>query len=280
MAGNGSNLGTGDNLPPRVAAWPTMFPVLCDLDGVVWLAHQPIPGSPQAIARLREAGHRVLFVTNNSSARVAEQEAALGRIGIPAVGDVLTSAMAAAQLLQPGETALVCGSVGIVEALEARGVRVADEGPVDAVVVGWHRDFDYDGLRRAATAVLRGARLIGTNDDATYPTPDGPIPGGGSILAAVSTAAGVPAVVAGKPHVPMAELVRSVVGAAGSEAAVMVGDRPSTDGLFARQLGCRYAHVHSGVTPAGATFEPVADIVAADLSGVADVIVGPVGARG
>lgn len=257
-----------------------MFPVLCDLDGVVWLAHQPIPGSADAVSRLRAAGHRVLFVTNNSSARVADQEAALSRVGITATGDVLTSAMAAACLLEPGERALVCGSIGIVEALERRGAQVVHDGHVDAVVVGWHRDFDYDGLRRAATAVMRGARLIGTNDDPTYPTPDGPIPGGGSILAAVSTAAGVVAMVAGKPHTAMAELVRAEVGEAASREAVMVGDRPSTDGRFARLLGCRYAHVHSGVTPRGSTFEPVADIEAADLAGVADVIIGLAHGRG
>ena len=253
--------------------WPAMFPVLCDLDGVVWLAHQPIAGSVDAIARLRSAGHRVLFVTNNSSARVAAQEDALARIGIEAVGDVLTSAMAAAQLVQPGERAMVCGSDGIVEALEQRGVQVVDSPDVDAVVVGWHRTFDYAGLTRAATAVMRGARLIGTNDDATYPTPDGPIPGGGSILAAVRTASGVEPLVAGKPHEPMAALVRATVGAEAALMAVMVGDRPSTDGLFAVTLGCRYAHVQSGVTAAGTVVEPLPDIEAPDLAGVADVIV-------
>ena len=75
-----------------------MFPVFCDLDGVVWLAHRPIPGSVEAVARLRAAGHRVLFVTNNSAATVAEQVGALDRIGIAAGGDVLTSARAAALL--------------------------------------------------------------------------------------------------------------------------------------------------------------------------------------
>ena len=55
----------------------------------MWLARQPIPGSPEAVARLRAAGWRVLFVTNNSAVVVAEQEAALLDIGIPAVGDVL-----------------------------------------------------------------------------------------------------------------------------------------------------------------------------------------------
>ena len=250
-----------------------MFPVLCDLDGVVWLAQQPIPGSVEAIALLRSQGHRVLFVTNNSSARVDDQEAALARIGIPAVGEVLTSAQAAAQLLEPGQRALVCGGDGVVQALQARGVTVCTDGDVDAVVVGWHRTFDYDGLTRAARAVRRGAMLIGTNDDATYPTPDGPIPGGGSILAAVRTASGATPVVAGKPYEPMAMLVRAVVGQEASREAVMVGDRPSTDGLFARTLGCRYAHVFSGVTPRHAIIDPVPDVAVADLAAVAAAVI-------
>ena len=82
-----------------------------------------------------------------------------------------------------------------------------DDGPVDAVVVGFHREFDYDGLARASSKVRAGARLVGTNDDATYPTADGPIPGGGSILAAIAFASGVEPVVAGKPYAPMAALV-------------------------------------------------------------------------
>jgi 4-nitrophenyl phosphatase len=247
-----------------------MVPLLCDLDGVVWLSHQPIPGSVDAIARARAAGHRVLFVTNNSASRLEEVEAALERIGIAAGGDVLTSAQAAARLLQPGERALVCGGPGVVQALEARGVEVVVEADaiVDAVVVGWHRTFDFEGLTRAARAIGRGARLIGTNDDATYPTPDGPIPGGGSILAAVRTASGVEPEIAGKPYEPMAALVRAAVGEEEARMAVMVGDRPSTDGLFARTLGCRFALVWSGVTGAGATVEPVPDLVAADLEGV------------
>jgi 4-nitrophenyl phosphatase len=250
-----------------------MFPVFCDLDGVVWLAHRPIPGSVQAIARLRAAGHRVLFVTNNSAATVAEQVEALGRIGIPAEGDVLTSARAAALLLQPGERVLACAGEGVIEALDDRGIEVVFDGDADAVVVGWHVTFDYAGLTRAARAVNRGARLIGTNDDVTYPTPDGPIPGGGAILAAVVAAAGVPAEVAGKPYEPMASLVRAEVGDAAARAGVMVGDRPSTDGRFARTLGCRYAHVWSGVTRRGEVLDPVPDLEADDLAGVVDSLV-------
>ncbi|MFM8264464.1 MAG: hypothetical protein ACKOAI_00115, partial [Acidimicrobiia bacterium] len=98
-------------------------PILCDLDGVVWLMHQPISGSVDAIARMRAAGHRVLFVTNNSSATLATQEAALAKIGVNAVGDVCTSAGAAALLLSPGERVLVAGGAGIVKRSPRRAPR-------------------------------------------------------------------------------------------------------------------------------------------------------------
>jgi len=261
--------------------------VLCDLDGVIWLAHQPIPGSVDAVARLRDAGHRVLFVTNNSAATVAEQEEALARVGIPAVGDVVTSAMSGGHVLTAGERVMVCGSRGIEEAVSVKGAvsvphQEIDEGVlVDTVMVGFHRDFDYEVMRRAATAIRRGARLVGTNDDATYPTPDGPIPGGGSILAAISTAAGVVPMVTGKPHRTMADLVCSLVPDVDAMS-VMVGDRPSTDGRFATTLGCRYALVRSGVTAADAFPESHpgwfdgcrVDIDSPNLSAVVDHLLG------
>ena len=238
---------------------------LLDLDGVVWLAGEAIGGSPQAVAALRAAGERVLFVTNNSSSTVADQEARLAGIGIPAEGDVVTSAMAAARLLAPGSTALVCGGPGITEAVEAAGCTAVREGDADAVLVGFHRDFDYERLRIAATAVRRGAQLIGTNDDATYPTPTGEIPGGGAILAAVVTASQTEPVVAGKPFEPMADAVLAL---AGPGPHVMVGDRPSTDGAFARRLGATFVLVLSGVTKAHELpVDPPPDRVEVDLSG-------------
>ncbi len=230
---------------------------ILDLDGVVWLSEEPIPGSTEAIASLREAGHRVMFLTNNAGPRVSELVAKLEGMGVPATPDeVVTSAQAAASLLEPGSTALVCAGDGVREALAARGVRAVREGDADAVVVGFHRDFDYDRLTAAFLAVHHGARLIGTNDDTTYPTPDGPIPGGGAILAAVAAAAGVEPEVAGKPYAPMgkllAERLRMVDGRGGGRGAggdtILVGDRPSTDGLMARRLEVPFALVLSGVT--------------------------------
>ena len=241
-----------------------------DLDGVVWRGDQALPGAADAVARLRAAGERVLFVTNNSFAEAATTEAKLGRMGIPAAGDVVSSAMAGASLVEPGERVLVCGGPGIAEAVTGRGAepvmnRGTEDGvgDVDVVMVGYHRDFDYERLRVATFALQRGARLVATNDDATYPTDEGILPGGGSLVAAVAYASGQAAEVAGKPHPPMAELVRAMVGAGGT----VVGDRPDTDGHFAVTLGYRWALVLSGVTAADdLPVDPTPDVVAPDLA--------------
>jgi HAD superfamily hydrolase (TIGR01450 family) len=236
-----------------------------DLDGVVWLADEPIPGAAGAVATLRDRGERVVFATNFSGPLVAEHEAKLAAIGIPAEGDVLTSSMAAARLVSPGERVLVVGGPGIVEAVTAAGAAPVEDGDrdVDVVAVGLTQAFDYDMMRRAARAVRRGARLLGTNDDATFPTPDGPVPGAGALLAAVAYASGVDPVVAGKPHAPMADLVA----AAGGPEGTVVGDRPDTDGALAHQLGYRFALVLTGVThPDDLPVTPAPDVVADSLA--------------
>ena len=237
---------------------------LLDLDGVVWLTDRPVEGSVEAVGRLRERDERVVFLTNNSSQRVGDVVSKLQDLGVDAgPDDVITSALAAATLVEPGQTVLVCAGPGVEEALEDRGVTTVREGDADAVVVGWHRDFDYERLTAAAHAVMGGARLIGTNDDATYPTPDGPIPGGGSLLAAVAVAAGAEPVVAGKPHQPVAELIKERFG----DIDTLVGDRPSTDGKLAQRLGARFLLVFSGVTAEDdLPVDPEPDETAPDLA--------------
>ena len=237
---------------------PSAAPILCDLDGVVWLMHQPIAGSVNAIQLLKSAGHRVLFVTNNSYSVISDQENALAKIGIDAHNDVVTSSQAAGALLRKGERVLLGGGPGAVEAVKNAGAVLAGRSDdqtdseidqeVDTVMVGFHPSFDYRGLTRLSQAVRNGARLIATNDDATYPTPRGLIPGGGSILASVVAASGVEPIIAGKPHQPMADLVRQVLGVTDLSDAWMVGDRPSTDGLFAQTVGCKFAQVLTGIS--------------------------------
>jgi 4-nitrophenyl phosphatase len=241
-----------------------------DLDGVIWLADQPIPGAAEAVARLRATGHEVVFCTNSSMDPTWAVEEKLARHGVVASGDVVTSASVAGELLSPGERVLVCGGRGIVEAVEERGASVVTEGPVDVVMVGLDLGFTYDRLRAATAAVAGGARLLATNDDATYPTPTGAVPGGGAIVAAIERASGVKAEVAGKPHAPMVARVRARLGDNG----VVVGDRPETDGAFAAALGYRFALVLSGVVASGEGVDPRPDVVAPDLAAVVEHLLG------
>ena len=217
---------------------------------MVWLTGRPIPGVDEAVALLRGAGVRVLFATNNSSPTRAELRRRLEHCGITATdADLLSSAHVAAGLLAPGSSALVLGDDGIVEALAARGVTVVPEGPADAVVVGWTTKFTFDAIDRASRAVRAGARLVGTNEDPTFPTPDGLVPGAGALLAAVATAGEAVPLVAGKPHRATADAIVERVGP--GELRATVGDRPSTDGALAEQLCIPFALVFSGVTREG-----------------------------
>ncbi len=215
----------------------------------MWLAGVELPGAAEAVDRLRKAGLVVGFLTNNSSLTVQEYLGRLEKIGIPTGPEnLLTSAMAAgaflAEELPAGVKVLACAGPGVVEALETHGFEVVSEGPCEAVVVGWHQDFDFPRLARASAAVRAGARFLATNLDPTYPGPDGLLPGNGSLVAAVATASGGTPQVAGKPEPPTVALVRQRFGDHG----VMVGDRPSTDGALAAALGWPFALVVSDAT--------------------------------
>ena len=245
---------------------------MVDLDGVIWLTGEPIPGVGEAVRALRAAGNRVLFATNNSAPTRAILHERMKNCGITTTDDdLLSSADVAAGMLPVGSRVLVLADDGVGEALQRRGVTVVGSGPVDAVVVGWTRSFTFDAVAAAANRVREGARLIGTNEDPTLPTPQGLLPGAGALLAAVATAAGVAPEVAGKPYLPTAEAIR----ARARDLVVMVGDRPSTDGVLAQQLGLPYALVLSGVTSADAIPEqPKPDVVAGDLAELVRSVLG------
>ncbi|MHB1533646.1 MAG: HAD-IIA family hydrolase [Acidimicrobiales bacterium] len=240
-----------------------------DLDGVVWLAGRPIPGASEAVQRLRDAGEQVVFVTNNSGPTLAQYVRMLAEVGVQAKGEeIATSAQAAATMLAPGTRAAVVGGEGLNEALDERGIeRVGSESGPDAVVVGRSVELDYDELAAATTAIRAGARFVASNTDGTFPTRAGPVPGAGALVAYLEVGSGRKAEVAGKPHEPMAELVRSRFG----QPSVVVGDRPDTDGQFAALLGAPFALVLSGVTGQDdLPVEPTPDSVDADLAAVVE----------
>jgi HAD superfamily hydrolase (TIGR01457 family) len=224
--------------------------LLFDLDGVLYRGDEPVPGAPEAIAALREAGASIVFLTNNSSRTPEQVSAKLGAMGMPsAPAEVVTSATATADLLalRGGGTAFVMGGDGVVGALTDAGLRVLDGEPeaVDLVVVGIDDDLTYARLRTACVLVHRGARFVATNVDPTFPAARGELwPGAGALVAAITTATGVEAEVVGKPHAP---LFQAALRRAGGTTPLVIGDRMDTDIAGAAALGWDSLLVLSGV---------------------------------
>jgi len=225
--------------------------VLLDLDGVVYRGDRVLPGVPEAVHAIRERVP-ILFLTNNSGRTPQDVADRLRAMGVPAQAEeVLTSALATAAMLRreghSGLTAFVIGERGIREALAGAGVRIVDghADRADLVVVGWDRTADYAKLRTAALLVQRGARLIATNPDTSYPAPDGLWPGAGALLAAVTTTTGADPQIVGKPMRPMFD---AALEATGARDPLMVGDRLDTDVSGAAALGWETLLVFSGAS--------------------------------
>lgn len=247
---------------------------LFDLDGVLYRGSEPIPGAAEAIDRLRALGKRVAFVTNNSSRTPEVVAEALNAVGVQAhAEEVETSALATADLLvaRGVKVAFVIGEEGVREALGGVGIAIvaADAVSSEAVVVGWDRQADYAKLRTACLLVERGAWLVATNADASYPAPDGRWPGTGALLAAVETTTGIRAEVVGKPHAP---ILRSALVKAGGGRPLLIGDRLETDIAGATGLGWDSLLVLTGITRRedliGSPIAPT--FVGADLSALFD----------
>lgn len=249
-----------------------MTTVLCDLDGVVYRGDTLIDGSDAALRRLLEEGIDVWFVTNNSTLHPKQVVEKLNELtGLDFAPDrVFTSPQAGVRLLEPEDgPCLVVGEEGIRAVLEEAGFEVTtDPAAARSVMVGLDRGTDYQRIADAAEAVRRGARFIASNDDPTYPTSDGLLPGAGSMVSAIATAAGRYPEVAGKPNLPMRRLIRS----RGVGDAWVIGDRVDTDiAMAVEEDGWRSILVLTGVTTEGS---PAADLVAADLGEAVGLVLG------
>lgn len=227
---------------------------LLDLDGVVYVGGDPVPGSPETVNALRTLGKSCRFVSNDPRGSRAEYCRKLQGMGIRVEeNDVLTAGWAAGWYLRhfglAGRTALVVGSEALRAEIAAAGLPPVEGDPgrrAQVVVVGGHDGFGYRDLRIAGEAVRRGAFLLGTSRDATFPMPDGLWPATGPLLAAVEEAGGAHALVVGKPE-PW--LFRSALSRlpAGTRA-VVIGDRLDSDILGAQRAGLPGALVLSGAT--------------------------------
>lgn len=248
---------------------------LVDLDGVVWIGREPVPGSPEALRALLEAGKRVVFVTNNPGRPPAAYAERLGELGVEVGAErIVTAGMVAARLAGeaagPGGTAFVIGAPALKEMVAATGTRLLEgeeAWDADVVVVSGHRGFDYGELVASKRALERGAALFATSHDPTMPYPGGELPGTGAILAAVEAASGRRAEIAGKPERHLFEMA---IEAVGDGELAMVGDRVSSDIAGGKAAGLGTILVLSGTTSReeAAAADPAPDFVVEDLAGL------------
>ena len=266
--------------------------VIFDLDGVVYLIDKPIAGASEAVERLRSEGTAVAYATNNASRRAADVAALLSGMGVPAApGEVLTSAGAAAAMLAgdlpAGAPVLVVGAAALRDEVRDAGltpVERFEDGPA-AVVQGYGPEVGWTVLAEAALSIRAGATWVATNTDRTLPSPRGPLPGNGSLVAVIRTALDrEPDVVVGKPQ---PALFRTAASLSQADRPLTVGDRLDTDIEGAVAAGMDSLLVLTGVSgPAellAAPAERRPTYVAADLAGLfadADAVRVPAGDAG
>ena len=223
---------------------------LLDLDGVLYRGDQPVPRAAEAVAMLRGRGKRVAFVTNNSSRTPEAVRAHLASVGVTAaVQEIETSALTTAAALKDRgiRSALILGEEGLRSALAGVGITSVEAGgQPEAVVVGWDRGITYASITAASVAIQRGATFFASNDDPSYPAPDGVTwPGAGAIVTALAVASGTQPEVFGKPNPP---ILHAALARAGGSRPLVVGDRVDTDIEGARRAGWDSALVLTGIS--------------------------------
>lgn len=230
---------------------------ILDLDGTIYLGERAIPGAPETVRKLRQAGCRVTFISNKPLEPRECYAEKLTRLGIPAdPADVLTSGYVLGRWLAaeaPGARVFIIGESPLLAELAAFGLRITNDTDhseeADFVVAAFDRTFDYAKLNTAFQAIRRGARLVATNADRTCPIEGGEIPDAAAVIGAVEGCTGQKVeLVAGKPSPLIIEAGLACMGGLAPEQCLVTGDRLETDMVMARRAGAASALVLTGVT--------------------------------
>lgn len=229
--------------------------VLLDMDGVLYVGNQGLPGVQELLDYLDGSGRRWLCVTNNSSRTSADFSAKLAGMGVTVPPEhILGSAEATAswlsQQVPAGTKVLLMGEKSIRDQMISKGFElVSDPYEAEVVVATIFFGLNYSILSDLTLAIRNGARFIATNPDPSLPTERGQVPGTGSLVALLSTATGKRPEYVGKPYPGMYQQAMKRLGSSPAST-LMVGDRYETDIAGALDLGMMTVGVTTGVTSA------------------------------
>ena len=227
-----------------------MTAILLDIDGVLQVSGEAVLGAPDAVRALREEGHRLRFVTNNTTRARDQLAGELQAIGFDLAGeDITTTPVAAGKLLQ-GKRVFALTMDSIRDDL-AEYVELVSDG-ADAVLLGGADEsdetgdvFSYDNLNKAFAELREGARLVCLHKNKWWQTSRGPLLDAGAFVAGLEYAAGVKAEIVGKPTAAYFEAALAEVDATPAEA-VMVGDDVEADIGGAKAIGMQGVLVRTG----------------------------------
>jgi 4-nitrophenyl phosphatase len=249
----------------------TLKALLLDMDGVVWRDNEAIGDLPDIFRQIEAKGLQTAFVTNNATRTVEQYHEKFRGFGVEIPAErIHTSSKVTAQMLSEkypgGGNVYVIGERGLREALEEKGFTINDKDCL-AVAVGLDRELTYAKLKQATHLIRGGAEFIGTNPDRTLPSPEGEVPGAGTILAALEAATDVRAKVVGKPERALLDAALKSLNLK-PEDALMVGDRVETDVAAGQKAGCQTALLLSGVTSdaTARAWKPAPDYIEKDLA--------------
>lgn len=234
-------------------ALSTIRAFLLDMDGTIYLGDRLLDGAAEFLAALKRTGRPYLFFTNNSSKDAGEYAEKLTRLGVETTPDqVMTSGQATVDYLRTKLTvkrALVLGTPSFEGEVTSAGIELVDGGkdtsPPEAVVLAFDMTLTYEKIRRACDWIQRGVPFVASHPDLVCPTPEGPIPDCGAMIAMITAATGVEPTVIGKPYPAMAEAALRKLGVQADETAI-VGDRLYTDIAMGHAAGLHTILVLSG----------------------------------
>jgi 4-nitrophenyl phosphatase len=221
------------------------------MDGVLWKGEQLLCDLQTLFQRFSEHKIDVVFATNNGLRTVDQyiQKFSIHNVSISTT-QVITSAIATAVLVKKafpkGGPIYIMGEQALYSTMEEYGFFHSNTDP-QAVVAGLTTKFDYEMIKNTSLTIQKGLPFYFTNPDPTYPSPEGNIPGAGTVLAALETASGVKATLAGKPLPFSFQVAMDRLGTNPQET-IVIGDRLSTDIKGGQNAGCKTALVLSGVS--------------------------------
>jgi len=225
--------------------------LIIDMDGVLWQGDTPMPGLSRFFDVLQERQIKFILATNNNTQTPDGFVKKARKLGVDVqLEQVVTAAVATVHYLRskypPGSRIYVVGEAALRGLITDAGFTLADTD-VDAVVATMDRQLTYEMLKRATLLIRAGADFIGPNPDTAYPTPEGVVPGGGAVLAAISAASERKPLIIGKPESWMFKISMERM-QLGVEETASLGDRLETDIAGGQRLGLKTILVLSGIS--------------------------------